>query len=700
MDAAQHLQLQCFGAAFQNLPYIFDEEIASHRERQLFVGAEGQQSPVDEVAAVALGGVLIAEIREAAEHLLAGGGLLSGGAVADGICHHQRTEGDIAFGGQIRACFDGPDFFCPSHVVRIPADHGEAGNFLRIGAVGGCLTGGNQLIGGDRALIGAGNLQQKMLLQTCHLRPVGNVRSLHKLHTGIRLSIALVHLSLIDFFIKVMPQCPVFNIKRIRCGQLAAVSNGRRDGAGIHEADRSHLPLSRLAALAVRIVPGHMPDAELVVGRGVGDTEAGAADAWPEGNAGERQLRSHALLHQVLHDGKRGRVHMQIQCGTVDGQHFAVFILQNVRNGHNVLEHAAGTAGNQGLIRIEIPVLKMLHDAEGLAVFALDLIALRFDIPENAFCVREEGADGHGVTRMEGQCNHGFHSAHIHLDEAVIVGSGCRRHSGVICGSAVLLKVGFRLFVGAPDGGEGSGFCHHDVDAHTEFHAEAADAVTHKFQNLIFVEAVRKGFGNDGEGHIHGTYTGAGHARQLHSQDRRQGNVIGMAHELLHQLAAAFTDAHGAQCTVAGMGVRAQDHFSGTRHHFPHVLVEHTAIGRQENAAVAPGIGETEGMVILQDGAAHCAEGIVAVGEHIGDGEFLQSGGPGSLENVHIVVVRGHHGVEAQLQVLGIAGMIVLLQDLISHGPSAALCHSRICILRIFRGTAGTRRTVDLTFLV
>ena len=675
MDAAQHLQLQRFGTAFQKLPDIFNEEIASHREGQLFFGAEGQQSPVDEVAAVALGGILIAEICKAAQHLLAGGCLLSGGAVADGICHHQRTEGDIAFAGQIRARFDGPDFFCPAHVVRIPADHGEAGNFLRIGAVGGGFTGGNQLIGGDRALIGAGNLQQKMLLQTCHLRPVGNVRALHKLCGRIRLAIALVHLSLIDFFIKMMLQCPVFNIEGIRCCQSSAVSYGRRNGAGIHEADRSHLSLSRLAALAVRIVPGHMPDAELVVGRGVGDTEAGAADTGPEGNTGECQLRSHALLHQILHDGKRGRVHMQIQCGAVDGQHLAVFILQNVCNGHNVLEHAAGTAGNQGLIRIEIPAPEVLHDAEGLAVFALDLIALRFDIPENIFCICEEGADGHGVTRMEGQCNHGFYRAHIHLDEAVIVGTAFRHHPGVIRGSAVRLKIGLRLFVGAPDRGEGSGFRHHDVDAHTEFHAETGDAVPHKFQNLVFVEAVREGFGNDGQRHIHGAHAGTGASAELHSEDRRQGNVIGMAHQLLHQLAAAFADAHGAQCTVAGMGVRAQDHFSGTRHHFPHVLVEHTAIGGQENAAVALGIGEAEGMVILQDGAAHCAEGIVAVGEHIGNGEFLQSGGPGGLENVHIVVVRGHHGVEAQLEILGIAGMIVLLQDLICHGPSAALCH-------------------------
>ncbi len=96
-DAGEYLQLQCFGTALQNLPDVFNEEIASYRERQLLFGAEGQQAPVDEIAAVALCGILIAEVRKATQHLLAGSRLLSGGAVANGICHHQRTEGDIAF---------------------------------------------------------------------------------------------------------------------------------------------------------------------------------------------------------------------------------------------------------------------------------------------------------------------------------------------------------------------------------------------------------------------------------------------------------------------------------------------------------------------------------------------------------------------------------------------------------------------------
>ncbi len=443
-----------------------------------------------------------------------------------------------------------------------------------------------------------------------------------------------------------------------------------------------------------------MTDAELVVGRGVGDAEAGAADAGAEGNAGERQLRSHAAVHEVLHDGKGSRVHMQIQCGTVDGQHFALFILQNICNGHDVFEHAAGTAGNQRLIRIEIAVPQVLHDPEGFAMLALDLVTFIFDILQNILRIRQEGPDGHGVARMEGERDHGFHGVHVHLDHAVVVGTGIRSHLGIVCGSAVLPEIDFRLFVGAPDRGEGSRFGHHDIDAHAELHAEICNAVAHKFQNLVLIEAVRKGFGNDGQCYIHGANARTGTAGEIYGQNRRQGNVIGMAHQLLHQLTAAFTDAHGAQCTVAGMGVGAQDHFSGTRHHFPHILVEYTAIGRQENAAVALGIGETEGMVVLQDGATHCAEGIVAVGEHIGDGELLQTRSPGCLENIYIVVVRGNHGIEAQPQVFGIIGCVMLLQDLVCQGLFAALLNGSCGIPGNICGCVCAIRTEGLLILI
>ena len=61
-------------------------------EGRVLIHGEGQDAPVDAVAAVALGGELIADIGKAAQHLLTGGCLLPGGAVAGLVGKHGRAE--------------------------------------------------------------------------------------------------------------------------------------------------------------------------------------------------------------------------------------------------------------------------------------------------------------------------------------------------------------------------------------------------------------------------------------------------------------------------------------------------------------------------------------------------------------------------------------------------------------------------------
>ena len=157
-------------------------------------------------------------------------------------------------------------------------------------------------------------------------------------------------------------------------------------------------------------------------------------------------------------------------------------------------------------------------------------------------------------------------------------------------------------------------------------------------------------------------------AGQVDSHHARAGNIVGAAQQLLCQLAAALTDGHGTQCTVAGVGVRAKDHFAAAGKALAHILVDDCHVRGHKDAAVLFGSGQAKAVVILVDGAAHSAQAVVAVGEHIRDGELFQPGSTGGLDNAHKGDVMACHGIKLDLQVLGIAAGVVCLHNIVGHG--------------------------------
>ena len=58
-----------------------------------------------------------------------------------------------------------------------------------------------------------------------------------------------------------------------------------------------------------------------------------------------------------------------------------------------------------------------------------------------------------------------------------------------------------------------------------------------------------------------------------------------MADQLLHELAATFTDTHRADGSVTRMRIRAENHLSAAGHLLTHILVEDTTIRRYEDTA-------------------------------------------------------------------------------------------------------------------
>ena len=174
---------------------------------------------------------------------------------------------------------------------------------------------------------------------------------------------------------------------------------------------------------------------------------------------------------------------------------------------------------------------------------------------------------------------------------------------------------------------------------------------------------------------------GAAAHRQLPGEvDRHHsgpGHIVGAAQQLLGQLAAALANGHGAQSAVPGVGVGPQDHLAAARKFLPHILVDHRQVGRHKDAAILFGRRQAEPVVVLVDGAAHRAQAVVAVGQHIGQREPGHARCPGRLDDPHKGDVMAGHGVKLDLQVILAAAGVVGLQDAPCNGTFFGLVHSR-----------------------
>ena len=96
--------------------------------------------------------------------------------------------------------------------------------------------------------------------------------------------------------------------------------------------------------------------------------------------------------------------------------------------------------------------------------------------------------------------------------------------------------------------------------------------------------------------------------------------------------------------------------------------MDNSLVGGNIDAAVLLGSRQTEGVVILVDGAADGAQRVVAVGHGIGDGELLQAGGLCGLDDTHKGNIMGDQSVELDLHLLGILALVVGTQDGVGDG--------------------------------
>ena len=410
-----------------------------------------------------------------------------------------------------------------------------------------------------------------------------------------------------------------------------------------------------------------MADRQRAVGGHVACAEAGAAERSADGGTAGHQVVDDSGAHQFHHDGLAAGIHAQ---GVVTAA--AGVALEDGGSFINAVVQTACAACDHALIHTQFTVLDLAAQVKADILTADQLLHILLAGMENILKVCVQLFNGKCIGGMHGQCDHGANGRKVYLYHTVVISKVCRSQLLIVGGTAMHRKEFLRRFVGFPDGGQAGGLGGHGIDGVAGILTQRRNAGANKLHHLVLDIAALEQLAHQRNGHIVRAAACRQRAGEINCNNTRTGHIVGAAQQLLCQLAAALTNGHSAQSTVAGVGVRAKDHLAAARKLFAHVLVDDRQMRGHKNAAVFFGGGQAEAVVVLIDGAAHGAKAVVAVGEHIRNGEFLQTGRTGRLDDAHKGDVMAGHGIELDLQVFGIAAGVVGLQNAVGHG--ASLC--------------------------
>ena len=410
-----------------------------------------------------------------------------------------------------------------------------------------------------------------------------------------------------------------------------------------------------------------MADGQAVVGGRVAGAKARTA---------ERRAHDRTGLHEVVDVAAARKLERHgLACG-IDRQRKLAAAGVGALEHAGSLDHgvvvAARAAGDNALLHVQLAVDDLVEQAKVRLALA-DLGGLELDLMQDVLEVLVELLDLKAIGRMERQRDHGLDARQVDLDAAVVIGDISGLELAVVVAAAVHGQKRVRVLVGGPDARQAGGLGGHDIDAVAVVGRHARDARAHKLHDLVLDVTLGKDGADDGKRHIVRADSGARGAREVDGDDAGIGNVVGVAQQLLCQLAAALAHGHGAQGAIAGVRVGTQDHLAATGEVLAHKGVDDGDVRRDEDAAVLLGRGKAKDVVVLVDGAAHGAQRVMAVGEHVGQRELLHARGARRLDDADKGDVVARHGVEANLECLGISGRIVCLEDRIRDGAALGI---------------------------
>ena len=557
-----------------------------------------------------------------------------------------------------------------AHVGRITTAQRKLGQTQRVGAEGARLARGNELVGrGDRVHDLGAHLEQDIVTKRLHRGPRLDVGTLDQLVCRLRLAKAPVHTLFVRRVIKgvLAGLIPSLLGQVGRRRQDAAVGGRRRNGASVHQGHGAQLAITRLGTLAVGEIARGVADGQAVVGRRVAGAKARTA---------ERRAHDRTGLHKVVDIATARKFERHgLACGIDRQRELAAAGVGALKHAGS-LDHGvvvtARAAGDNALLHVQLAVDDLVEQAKVRLALA-DLGSLELHLMQDVLEVLVELVDLKAVGRMERQRDHGLDARQVDLDAAVIVGDIGGLELAVVVAAAVHGQKRVCVLVGGPDARQTGGLGGHDIDAVAVVGRHARDAGAHKLHDLVLNVALGKDGADDGERHIVRADAGARGAREVDGDNAGIGNIVGVTQQLLCQLAAALAHGHGAQGAVAGVRVGTQDHLAATGEVLTHKGVDDGDVRRDENAAVLLGRGKAKDVVVLVDGAAHGAQRVMAVGEHVRQRELLHARGARRLDDADKGDVVARHGVEANLERLGVAGRIVCLEDRIRDGAALGI---------------------------
>ena len=337
----------------------------------------------------------------------------------------------------------------------------------------------------------------------------------------------------------------------------------------------------------------------------------------------------------------------------------ALGVAQNVGSLHDIGVVAACTARNDALLHLQAARGDLIGQAEMNLLVIAQAGGFFLDLVQNVTEVRVQFINFKGIAGVERQRNHRLDGGQINIDHTIVIGSGGGVKLAVIIAAAMHGQEFAGLFIGAPNGGQAGGFGRHNVNAVAVIGGHARHAGTDELHDLILDIAVLEHCTDNRQCNILRADAGVRLAVQIDADDSGISNIIGVAQQLLDQLAAALANRHCTKRTIAGVRVRAQNHLTAAGHRLAHVLVDDGHVRRNVDAAVLAGGRQTKHVVILIDGAADGTQAVMAVRQHVGNRKFLHAGRASRLDNADERDVVGGQRIKFDLQLLHIAGGVV-----------------------------------------
>ena len=214
------------------------------------------------------------------------------------------------------------------------------------------------------------------------------------------------------------------------------------------------------------------------------------------------------------------------------------------------------------------------------------LLCVFLDACEDAHRVGLKFVDSNCVRRVERQSDHRLLRREVNANHHIVVSYVARLQFLEVLRTLVYVVMVLHLFVCNPDRAQASGLGSHDVDTVTEVDRQLFNARTCELEHLVLHSAALECSLNERDSHVVRTYALLGLALEPYEHHFRCVDVPCVLEQLLHELAAAFANAHVTERTVACVRVGTENHVAALHHHLASILVDDSLVGRNVDAAV------------------------------------------------------------------------------------------------------------------